>query len=52
MKTRVISAIVMVLLGVPLLIVGGLPFAIFLTIVSMLGLYELIHFYLKYLLTY
>ena len=43
MKTRVISAIVMVLLGVPLLIVGGLPFAIFLTIVSMLGLYELIH---------
>ena len=43
MKTRVISAIVMVLLGVPLLIIGGLPFAIFLTIVSMLGLYELIH---------
>ena len=43
MKTRVLSAIVMILIAVPLLIMGGELFAIFMTVLAMLGLYELIH---------
>ena len=43
MKTRVLSAIVMILIAVPLLIMGGEVFAIFMTVLAMLGLYELIH---------
>lgn len=42
MTKRVISAIVMVLIFVPLLIIGELPFIIFMTILSVLGLYELL----------
>ena len=43
MKTRIISAIVIILVFVPLLIIGELPFALFMAILSLLGLYELIH---------
>lgn len=43
MKTRVLSAIIMILIAVPLLIIGGEVFAIFMTVLAMLGLYELIH---------
>ena len=42
MKVRVISAIIMIAVFVPLLIIGELPFAIFMAILSALGLYELI----------
>ncbi len=43
MKKRIISAIVMLLIAVPLLIIGHLPFAIFVTTVGACGLYELLH---------
>ena len=43
MKSRIISAIIMIALLVPLLIVGGVPFAVFMTILSTLALYEIIH---------
>lgn len=43
MKARVISAIVMIALLVPLLLIGGTPFAVFMTVLSVLGLYEIIH---------
>ncbi len=43
MKTRILSAIVMVLVFVPFLIVGGKYFAIFTAILSIAALYELIH---------
>ena len=43
MKSRIISAVIMIALLVPLLIVGGVPFAIFMTILSTLALYEIIH---------
>lgn len=43
MKTRVLSAIVMIAIFVPFLIIGGLPFSILMAILSIGGLYELIH---------
>lgn len=43
MKTRIISAIVMMLIGVPLLIVGKEAFAIFIALMAVMGLYELMH---------
>ena len=43
MKKRIISAIVIVAIFIPLLFVGGLSFAIFMSIIGLLGLYELIH---------
>ena len=42
MKKRVISAIVMLGIFIPLLIIGGLPFRILGTVVAMLGSYEII----------
>lgn len=42
MKKRVISAIVMILIFVPLMIIGKLPFKILMTIVGLLGLKELL----------
>ena len=42
MKKRVLSAIIMVIVFVPFLILGGTPFAIFMTALSICGLYELI----------
>lgn len=42
MKTRVISAILIVAIFVPFLIVGGLPFAVFMCALGVCGLYELL----------
>lgn len=42
MTKRVISAIILVLLFVPFIIIGELPFTIFMTVLSILGLYELL----------
>ena len=43
MKTRIISAIIILAVFIPFLIVGELPFTIFMAILSIGGLYELIH---------
>lgn len=43
MKVRVLSAIIMIAVAIPLLIIGGLPFAVFLTLLAAIGMYELIH---------
>lgn len=43
MTKRVISAIVMVLIFVPFLILGGTYFTVFMAILGALGLYELLH---------
>ena len=43
MKKRVISAILMVGLFIPFLLKGGTPFGIIMTILAILGLYELIN---------
>ena len=43
MKTRIISAIIMIVVFIPFLIIGDLPFAIFMALLSLLGMYELIH---------
>lgn len=43
MKTRVLSAIIMIAIFIPLLIIGGKAFAIFMAILAIMGLYELIH---------
>ena len=40
---RVISAIIMILVFVPLLITGGKPFTVLLSLLAILGLYELLH---------
>ena len=42
MKTRVISAALMVAIFIPFLLMGGLPFNIFMAVVSAFGLHELI----------
>lgn len=43
MKARIISAILMMLIFIPLLVVGEVPFAVFMTILAVCGLYEIIH---------
>lgn len=43
MKKRVVSAIVMIAIFIPLLLTGGKLFAIAMTALSLAGLYELIH---------
>ena len=43
MTKRVLSAILLVLVFVPLLFVGGTPFTVLMTAISLCGLYELIH---------
>lgn len=43
MKKRILSAIIMIIIFVPLLIIGDKYFAIFMTLLGMVGLYELIH---------
>lgn len=43
MTKRVISAIVMVAVFVPFLIMGGVPFAVMMAVLSLMGLYELLH---------
>ena len=42
MKKRVLSAIILIAVFVPFLIIGELPFAIFMTALSVMGLYELL----------
>ena len=42
MKTRVLSAVLMVALFIPFLLMGGLPFTIFMAIVSAFALHEVI----------
>lgn len=42
MTKRVVSAIILVLIFVPFLVIGELPFAIFMSVLSLLGLYELL----------
>ena len=41
MKVRIISAIVLLLIFVPLLIVGGLPFSLLMVAISLVGLREI-----------
>ena len=43
MKKRVISAILMIAVFVPLLIVGDIYFALFMSIIGLSGLFELTH---------
>ena len=43
MKKRIVSAILIVAVFVPFLLIGGLPFDIFMSVIGLLGLYELIH---------
>ena len=43
MKTRIISAIVMCLIAIPILIIGGLPFKIFVTVLGVASIYELLN---------
>ncbi len=42
MKKRVLSAILIVAVFIPFLLLGGLPFAIFMSVLGALGVYELI----------
>lgn len=42
MKERVISAIVMLIIFVPLLLIGSWPFYIFITVLGMIAIYELL----------
>lgn len=41
MKIRIISAAIMLLLFIPLLIIGGVPFALFMLLIALLGLHEI-----------
>ncbi len=43
MTKRVVSAIIMALIFIPFLFAGGIYFTIFMTVIGMLGLYELLH---------
>lgn len=43
MKKRILSAIVLIAIFVPLILIGGRPFAIFMSLLATMGLYELIH---------
>lgn len=43
MKTRIISAIIMCLIAIPILIIGGLPFKIFVVILGIASIYEILN---------
>ena len=43
MTKRVISAVVMIALFIPFLILGGWTFTVLMTVLSVMGLYELLH---------
>ena len=43
MKKRVISAIVLIAIFVPILLLGGMPFAIFMSIAAVVSMYELVN---------
>ena len=42
MKERILSAILIVVVFIPLLVIGDIPFAVFMSFLSVAGLYELI----------
>ncbi len=42
MKTRILSAIVLLAIFIPILLIGGTPYAILITLLGIMGLYELI----------
>lgn len=42
MKTRILSALVLLVIFIPLLVIGKTPYAIFMTLLAIMGLYELI----------
>ncbi len=42
MKKRILSAIIMLVIFIPLIIIGNSPYAVFIALLAMLGLYELI----------
>jgi len=44
MKKRIISAIIMFFIAIPFLIIGGIPFAIFITILGDMALFEFLKF--------
>lgn len=41
MKVRIISAIILLLVFVPLLVIGGVPFALLMLLISLVGLHEI-----------
>lgn len=43
MKNRILSAIIMVLVFVPMVLIGGKAFVVFMTLLSIFALYELLH---------
>ena len=43
MKKRVLSAIVMLLVFIPLLLIGGKAFAVFMSLLAVMGLYEILN---------
>ena len=43
MKTRIISAIIMALIVIPILVVGGLPFKIMAMVLGIMSMYEMIN---------
>lgn len=43
MTKRVVSAVLMIAIFIPFLIMGGVPFTVLMTLLSVLGLYELLH---------
>ena len=43
MKQRIISAIVLLAIFIPILLLGGLPYAILMTMISWIGLYEILN---------
>ena len=43
MKKRIISAIIMMIIFIPLLLIGGKPFAIFMSLLAVAGLYEILN---------
>lgn len=47
MKTRIVSAIVLLLIFIPLLIIGKIPFALFILLISLMGLYEMFKLHRK-----
>ena len=42
MEKRIVSAIVMILIFVPILLLGGMTFSVFMTLLAIAGIYELI----------
>ena len=42
MKERIVSAVFMVLIFIPILLLGGITFSMFMTLLAIAGIYELI----------